>query len=432
MSFPSARRIFPLKAAFFCAGLTLAGSFLLPAIPALGQDVQGIAAVVNDRVVSRYDVEQRMKLVLSTSSLPATPENIERVRSQVLRGLIDEKLQVAEARRLELEVSEEEVDEALERVASRSNRSKEEITEFLKANDIDIETLRSQIYADIAWNKVISNRFAPLVTIGDQEVDEKMRQIEQEANQVQYHVAEIYLGFENAAQEREMQNGARRLVEQMRQGVPFPAVAAQFSQSATAAAGGDIGWLAASQLPSPIADEIVKMSPGEISDPIKTLNGFYIVQLINKQQGNGPNPLRNRFEVIRVLFPVAPDAPAPAVQARRAQADELISNFRTCPRVSEQAAAYPGAQASQPTEVEAGQIQEPLRGLLQAREAGEIAPPQRTPQGIEVFIVCNRWDDQGAQITRDNIENNLFNQRLSMMARRHLRDLRRDAIVEMR
>jgi len=76
--------------------------------------------------------------------------------------------------------------------------------------------------------------------------------------------------------------------------------------------------------------------------------------------------------------------------------------------------------------------QEPLRGLLQAREAGEVAPPQRTPQGIEVFIVCNRWDDQGTQITRDSIENNLFNQRLSMMARRHLRDLRRDAIVEMR
>ena len=422
----------PLKAALFCAGLILAGSFPVSGTPAHAQNVQGIAAVVNDRVVSRYDVEQRMKLVLSTSNLPATPENIERVRTQVLRGLVDEKLQVAEAERLELEVTEEEVDEALERVASRSNRSREEITEFLKANGIDIATLRSQIYADIAWNKVISNRFAPLVTIGDQEVDEKMHQIEQEANQVQYHVAEIYLGFENAAQEREMQNGARRLVEQMRQGIPFPAVAAQFSQSATAAAGGDIGWLAASQLPSPIADEIVNMSPGEISDPIKTLNGFYIVQLINKQQGNGPNPLRNRFEVVRVLLPVGPEAPASAVQARRAQADELVSNFRTCARVSEQAEAYPGAQVSQPTEVEAGQIQEPLRGLLQAREAGEVAPPQRTPQGIEVFIVCNRWDDQGTQITRDSIENNLFNQRLSMMARRHLRDLRRDAIVEMR
>lgn len=432
MSASSFSRALPLKAALFCAGLILAGSFPVSGTPAHAQNVQGIAAVVNDRVVSRYDVEQRMKLVLSTSNLPATPENVERVRTQVLRGLVDEKLQVAEAERLELEVTEEEVDEALERVASRSNRSREEIAEFLKANGIDIATLRSQIYADIAWNKVISNRFAPLVTIGDQEVDEKMHQIEQEANQVQYHVAEIYLGFENAAQEREMQNGARRLVEQMRQGIPFPAVAAQFSQSATAAAGGDIGWLAASQLPSPIADEIVNMSPGEISDPIKTLNGFYIVQLINKQQGNGPNPLRNRFEVVRVLLPVGPEAPASAVQARRAQADELVSNFRTCARVSEQAEAYPGAQVSQPTEVEAGQIQEPLRGLLQAREAGEVAPPQRTPQGIEVFIVCNRWDDQGTQITRDSIENNLFNQRLSMMARRHLRDLRRDAIVEMR
>lgn len=419
------------RAGFLMACLALAAPLAVPSSPAQAEDVQGIAAVVNDSVISRYDLEQRMRLVLSTSGIQPTDENVERVRQQVLRNLIDEKLQIQEAERLELSVSEEEVNEALERLASRSGRSAAEIESFLGQNGIDISTLRNQIYSELAWNKVIGRSFAPQISIGDQEVDEKLRQIEQESEQVQYRVSEIFLGFENPTQERDMREGATRLVQQLRGGMPF-AAAAQFSQAASAAAGGDIGWVAASQLPEPIAQRIVNMSAGEISDPIRVVNGFYIIQVQDMQKGLGPNPLRNRFELVRLVLPLDENASQAAVNARARDTQTFMNGFKTCAAVPEQIQNIQGAEASPPVQVEAAQIQEPLRSLLQEADAGEVIKPQRTPQGIEIFILCNRWDDQGTKITRDSIEDNLFNQRLSMMARRHLRDLRRDAVVEMR
>ncbi|MBG51809.1 MAG: hypothetical protein CML99_05240, partial [Rhodobiaceae bacterium] len=235
-------------------------------------DVQGIAAIVNDSVISRYDLDQRVQLVMATSGIQPTPENIERIREQVLRSLIDEKLQMQEAERLEIEVQQEEVDSAVDGISQRAGMTRDQILSYLKGNGVDEVALYTQIRADTAWNKVISARFAPLVEIGDDEVAEVMQRISQDAEQVQYQLAELYLGFDNPAQEREMSVGAQRLVEQMRAGAPFSSVAQQFSQAASAANGGDIGWVAESQLTPEIANAIRNMSVGTVSDPVRTHN----------------------------------------------------------------------------------------------------------------------------------------------------------------
>lgn len=395
-------------------------------------EVLGIAAIVNDAVISKYDLDQRVRLVVATSGIQPTRENIERIREQVLRSLVDEKLQMQEAGRLELEIEDEAVDQSITGIAQRAGMTSDEIIEYLDESGVNEAALRNQITADVAWNRVISARFAPLVQIGDDEIDETLARINNDASQVQFQLAEIYLSFDNPSQEREMAQGAQRLVEQLRAGAPFPNVAQQFSQAASAASGGDIGWVSESQLAPQISEAVARMDVGAVSNPIRSLNGFYIMQLRSKRQGLGPNPLETRFQVMQVVFALAADAPERALQGRVAQANKFRSEFRTCAAAPEQVAAYPGARISQPSSVTAAQLRNPMRDQLLKTEAGTVVPIGRTERGIEALIVCDRKDDVGNQPTRDSIENTLFNQEVSMMARRHLRDLRRDAVIEYR
>ncbi len=424
----------PKKGVAFVAFLAILG-LCFSAAPRAAQaagEVLGIAAIVNDAVISKYDLDQRVRLVVATSGIQPTPENIERIRGQVLRSLVDEKLQLQEAERLELEIEDEEVDESITGIAQRAGMSFEELMEYLGETGINEAALRTQITADVAWNRVISARFAPLVKIGEDEIDETLIRIANDANQVQFQLAELYLGFDNPNQEREMAQGAQRLVEQLRAGAPFASVAQQFSQAASAAKGGDIGWVSETQLAPQIAAAVARMDVGTVSDPIRSLNGFYIMQLRSRREGLGPNPLETRFEVMQVLFELSPDAPERAVQARIAQANKFRSEFRTCAAAPDQISAIPGGRISQPSTLTAAQLRNPMRDQLLATEAGTVVPIGRTERGVEALIVCDRKDDVGNQPTRESIENTLFNQEVSMMSRRHLRDLRRDAVVEFR
>ncbi|MDO9125549.1 MAG: SurA N-terminal domain-containing protein, partial [Parvibaculum sp.] len=233
----------------FLIGFTTWAADAAVAQESRASDSQAIAAIVNDRVISSYDLDQRVKLIMLSSGIPNTGENVSRIRGQVLRSLVDEYLQMEEAQRLNISVSQEEIDTAFQRIAQRANMSVEQIEGFLKEGGISRATLEAQIRSDLAWNRVIQQQFGPQVTVGDVEIDEVLRRLEEESDQPRYLVSEILITFDSPSHAEEIAAGTKRLVEQMREGAPFEAVAHQFSQSASAANGGDIGWVHASQLP---------------------------------------------------------------------------------------------------------------------------------------------------------------------------------------
>ncbi len=397
-----------------------------------GEDFQGIAAIVNDHIISRYDLEQRIKLVMVTSGIPNSPEMVSRIKGQVLRGLIDEVLETQEAKRLEIKIDPNDIEKQYKLIASRANMTLEEIDKYLADNDISKQTLLNQIYADIAWNKVVGQQFGPLVDVGDQEVDDVLNRLKSEADQPRYLVSEILLTYDNPQQQQEMQAGAQRLVDQLRQGAPFTNVARQFSQSPSAANGGDIGWVHASQLSKDVAPVVEQMAMGAISDPIPTLNGYYIVQLRSKQTGIGPDPMRDEWTLAHVILPLSPDAAPIYVQRRAAEAENFVKNFKSCDDIDAQLKGIVGAVAQPPRGVAFGQLDPRLRQELSGAKPGQVLKPLRSAQGIEMIAVCGFKPDTTAMPTRNEIEDNLFSQQLSMMARRHLRDLRRDAVIDVR
>src|SRR3984893_2243959 len=208
---------------------------------AAGAQETRIAAVVNDEVISLGDLEARIRLVLLSSQLPDNAQVRQRVQPQVLRSLIDEKLEVQEAKKFNVTASDDDVNKAFDRLEQQNNMPKGGLEQMLSSHGISRSTLTDQIRSATVWNKLVEGKLAQSVSVSDEEVKDTLARIKQEIGKSQYRVAEIFLAIDNPSQEADVKDLGDRLPDQIRQGASFSAVAQQFSQSPTAAVGGDLG-----------------------------------------------------------------------------------------------------------------------------------------------------------------------------------------------
>ena len=389
------------------------------------REVEGIAAIVNDEVISKFDVDQRVNLFLVTSGIERTPQNIDGLRRQVLRTLIQEKLQLQEARDSEIEISRAEINAAMQDMASGTNRSLDEVEKFLKENNVHIRTMEDQIEAELAWNRFVRGRFGGQVSIGELEIDETLERAEAAMNQDRVNISEILLLANNQLDGQRLISEAAQIVQQLRAGINFGAVARQFSAASSSASGGNLGWIPVNQLDENIVPIIENMAAGDISDPIETSAGIYIVQLNSKQQSGGIDPMRNLFDLLIITYDVA-------TEGHLAKLESLRDSFTTCKNTEAKAKEMDARNVTRTGQVELRRFPKNLQSEISTTEAGQVIGPKKNEKIAEMVVVCDRKDDQGEIISRDAIENNLYSQRLAIMARRHLRELRRDSIVEYR
>ncbi|MDP6222375.1 MAG: peptidylprolyl isomerase [Candidatus Micropelagos thuwalensis] len=389
------------------------------------REVEGIAAIVNDEVISKFDVDQRVNLFLVTSGIERTRQNIDGLRRQVLRTLIQEKLQLQEARDSEIEISLAEINAAMQDMASGTNRSLDEVKKFLKENNVHIRTMEDQIEAELAWNRFVRGRFGGQVSIGELEIDETLERAEAAMNQDRVNISEILLLANNQLDGQRLMSEAAQIVQQLRAGINFGAVARQFSAASSSASGGNLGWIPVNQLDENIVPIIENMAAGDISDPIETSAGIYIVQLNSKQQSGGIDPMRNLFDLLIITYDVA-------TEGHLAKLESLLDSFTTCKNTEAKAKEMNARDVTRTGQVELRRFPKNLQSEISTKEAGQVIGPKKNEKIAEMVVVCDRKDDQGATISRDTIENNLYSQRLAIMARRHLRELRRDSIVEYR
>ena len=386
------------------------------------REVEGIAAIVNDEVISFYDVDQRVNLALATSGFERTPEVVERIRTQVLRSLVDEKLQLQEAERVEIAVDEKEVDSSIDRLAEDNSMTRDGIQEFLAENEISIETLRNQVRAELAWSQFVRRSFGGRVTIGDGQIEEQYRRTLQAIDQPRYLLGEILLRTDGLSDETRTRQLSDTIIRQLRSGVEFAAVARQFSVSPSASNGGQLGWVGADQLNPTLSGALSQMQPGQISSPIITPAGVYILALQDRRIGTKRDAMQDRIAVLSIRYPK--ETPAATIAAFR-------TDFKTC-NGAETRAEKDGAQSTRSALVPLAQVPNAIRSVLSTMDAGTMSEAREHTSGIDLLIVCDRKDDQGIIISRDDIADNIYSQRVSMLARRHLRDLRRDAVVDYR
>ena len=404
--------------------------FVPTVAPVTAQQVERIAAVVNDKVISIYDLRQRVELLILSAGLPDTSDQRRDMAPQVLRGLIDEALQTEEAGRLNIRVTSREIDNAIGQIERANNIPEGRFEEFVSSRGISPDAVQSQIHASIAWQKLISRRVVPTIEIGEEEIDSVIKRIRSGEGQTQFRVSEILLPVDDAAQRQVVLDLANRLAAQVRLGADFAGVARQFSKSASAATGGDIGWIQEGELIDEANRALSSLEVGKVSDPVKTPDGYLILRMADRRKLRTPGQEDARITLRQLLMPVPENAPDDEVQSQIFLAREVAANTTDCDDFAEIAREMGTPQPTKPAAFRLGDLNNQLQQLATATEVGVASEPLRTPTGIQVIMVCER--QEAGALPRDQIRDTLLRQRVDMLSRRYLRDLRRSAFVDLR
>lgn len=404
------------------------------AVGAQAQEENRIAAVVNNDIISIEDLSSRVSLLLASSNIADTPDNRQRLQPRVLHQMIDEKLEVQEARRLNVTVTKEEVDNAITGIEQRNNMPKGGLDGFLKRAGIPRTTLTNELTAEIAWSKVVQNQFSEDVSVSDEEINEAMAQIKQDAGQPQSHVAEIYLAVDNPSQDQDVEHLANQLIQQIRAGANFSSVAQQFSQSPSSAAGGDVGWVTPSQLPPLLGEALSKMNPGQMSYPLRTPGGYYILYMIDRRILGQVNPEDVHLDLTQVVFPLPSTAGTAQEQRVMAEAQQVSDAAKSCGELAKLGRDHNPPLTTRDGDVTAAQLPSDIRPEILQLKLAEASKPLRlsTMPAVAVFMVCSRKEPSTGMPTREQVGESLARARLDALARRYLLDLRRAAYVDIR
>ena len=389
-------------------------------------------AIVNGDIITRTDVEHRLALIVVANGGKIPPEELERLRNQVLRNLIDESLQIQEARANKVEVTRAEVNESFARVARNFKRSPEQMAAYLKEVGSNEASLKRQIEGELSWTRLLRRRIQPFVNVGQEEVQGIVDRLNAAKGSTEVRVGEIFLSAtpENAA---EVATNARRIIGQVQNGGSFPAYARQFSEASTAAVGGDLGWVRPEQLPEALAAVARDMGTGQMAGPIEVPGGFSILYMVDRRQVLTADP-RDAVLALRQLsvsFPAGTSTEQATAKASAfANATRAIAGCGAAQKVAEQL----GAEMVDNDQVRIRDLPTALQDLMINLQVGQATPPfGNTREGVRVLVVCGRDDPQAAQGPNpEQIMAQLEEERVNLRARRYLRDLRRDAVVDYR
>jgi peptidyl-prolyl cis-trans isomerase SurA len=395
---------------------------------------ESVAAIVNDEIISTYDLAQRMRLLISTTGAQPTQDSLPQFQQEALISLVDEHLQIQELRRVEKDqkfsivISDDEIRDELADMAQQSNLKTDGLIAALKSQGIGQDTLFEQIRAQRSWEKWIRGRYGSRLRIGEDQIKATQQRLIAAASKPQYQVSEVFLDATRIGGMDAAQKGATQLVAQLQQGAPFASVARQFSSSSTAAAGGDAGWISPGEMPAAVDTAIEQLRPGQLSQPIPVKDGVYIIYLKDKRSGAGQTLVS--LKQVAVALP-ATATPAD-VEAARAKLEIAKSSIKDCATLEASAGKTPGVVASDLGEAELADLSAEFKDAATKLKVGQLSDPIRTKVGLHVLAICGKRAAGAAQVDHDQIENRLTGQQLSMVSRRYMRDLRNSATIEYR
>jgi peptidyl-prolyl cis-trans isomerase SurA len=389
-----------------------------------------IVAVVNDNIITSSDLDARIAMALLASGLPDTPEVRARLAPQLLRVLIDEQLQLQEAKKQDITVSQDEIDKATNKIVEDNHIPGGDMKAFLQSRGIPYDALAQQIRAGLSWSKVIQRELRSHVEIGDDEIDAVLERQRANAGKDEFLTSEIFLSVDNPKDEDQVRELAQNLAQQIQQGGVFGAVARQFSQSASAATGGDIGWIQDGELATELNRALESMQVSHVSDPIRAASGYYILGLRDKRTITvGTDSAPPSVELQQVSRPLGSDKTALAKEA-----DQVRTAMTSCGDLKTKVPAqFPAWHWEDLGDVKLASAPAWLTTKVHDVPVGKSTEPMATGGNALIVFVCGKSGGGAASTAdREAITNQLGTEKMELQARGLLRDLRRNAYLDVR
>ncbi|MGP3696515.1 peptidylprolyl isomerase [Rhodobacter sp. NSM] len=388
------------------SGLTFAGTLQAPA-----QNLFAPRLVVNDRVITNYEYEQRLRFL---TVLGATGD----VETQAMDALIEDKIRLDAAEQAGLKATETQIREGMEEFAGRANLSADEFVAELGKAGVAAETFRDFVHAGLVWRELMRAKFGATARPTDTAIDRAItRQTRRAA--IRLLLSEIIIPAQ-PGEEAEALALAQDLQRQISGEAAFSEAARNYSASSSAPRGGRIDWVPLQNLPPTLGPVLLTLSPGEVSDPVKIPNAVALFQLRGIDESSEPAPEGVEVDYAELFLP--DDAGFPEqlgrITSRTDDCDDLYTVMKGAPEDQLRRVTLPLGQVPQDVALE-----------LAPLDAGEVAT-SATPGGARrVLMLCARRPVTEEPIDRNRLAQVLVNQTISAAADSYLADLRANAII---
>lgn len=411
-----------LRGLLLTATATLCGF----ASAAQAQTSHGIAAVVNDDIITTHDLRQRVLFMLATTGAERDQATINRLQRQALQNLIDEHIQLQESDKFEQNISDAEVNRSVGRLIGRNGLDPNEVAQQLASVGVSINTLRDQVRSEIAWQRIVNGLYGSRIRISDAQIDQTLTRLSTNADKPSFRVAEIFIeatpeigGMDGAME------GGRAMMTQAQQGAPFPLLAQQFSSAPSAAKGGDVGWIREGELRPELDAVLPSLQKGQISEPIVVPGGVYVIALLDERVNTSDTVYTLSQVNIQISDPSEMEASMERLRA-------LKPNLTSCKTLKSDLSGQENVASAEMGEIKASEVSGEILATIEATEVGALSEPFETPGGPVSLLVCDRQVTGAGIPTRKEVEERLMDQQLAQASKRHLRDLRRKATIMMR
>lgn len=396
-------------------------------------NVRKATAVVNDAVITGTDVDQRVALILLANEGEVPGGDLNALKLQVLRQLIDDTLEIQEAKTADITVTQAEINQSFDGVAGRFKQTPAQFRTYLRTKGTSERSLRRQIEAGLAWQRYLRRRIEPFENVGDEEVKGILDRLQQSQGTEEYAISEIYMKAAPGTEQQVVANMRQIITELQKAQQPFSAFARKYSESPTSGVGGELGWVRAAVLPDSMVTAVQQMQVGQVAGPIETPGGFSLVYLTDKRRVGAADPRDARISVKQMSIRFPAGISQAEASARTAAFGKSIQGLRGCGSVEKSAAAV-NADVLDNDTLRIRDLPPQLQEIMLKLQVGEATPPFGSPeQGVRTLVLCGRDDARQAALPgADQVRNQLEQQRVNLRADQKLRDLRRDAVVEYR
>jgi peptidyl-prolyl cis-trans isomerase SurA len=361
--------------------------------------VDRIVAIVNDEVITQNDLNERVNLVVKQiqkqgGQLPSA----DILTRQILERMINDLVQVQVAKESGIKVDDATLDRTIERIAAENSLPLPQFRAALERDGIKFPRFREDIRNEIMLARLREKEVENSVVVTDAEVETELAREEHEASgDSEFNLAHILVLVPAQATPEQIEQRRRKAVQalsDLRRGVNFAQVAATYSDAPDALQGGALGWRSSARLPSIFLQTLERLQPGEVSDVLRSPNGFHIVKLIDKRgkaAAAGVQQTHVRHILLRAREGLSESEARDKLQRLR---DRIVAgeDFGEVAKVnSEDASAVKGGDLGW---VAPGDTVPEFERAMNALKDGEVSQPVHTPFGWHLVQVLERRSDE--------------------------------------
>ncbi len=393
-----------------------------------------ILAVINGQVLTQRDVDNRERLFVLSTGLPISPDVLKRMRGPIVHQLIDERLKTQEILKRHINVEPEQIAETISGIESRNGMPKNALRDRLAKDSVSLTTLIDQIRVQIGWMQVLREQLGEGGRITAVQIAQREQALQAEQGRPQYMMSEIFVPVPDPRHDESELAFTRTIISQLREGAPFPIVAAQFSQDQSALDGGSKGWVQEDSLDPQVVNIVRQMPIGAVSNPIQVAGGFVIATVqakrtVGKQMGTLVS-MRQAFFPFDA--PLNPQAPTPQQRGMLERATKAAQSLHSCDAMEALNKSLGEKRPSNPGTQILERLMPQMRSIVEPLPLNKASHPLISVDGIALLMVCQRQQKNLAQQSPSEIADQLMNERVEQASRQLQRDLQRRAVIDMR